>query len=187
MVGNQCEQRAQGVFAVVQLSWDGLHSSMLLGHRQQPGGTRQSHLTLVLRVKEKKDTKIDWDFFLKHYLRFGCPSITAYPVGSFPAPSKLRETSKSRWKVKLHGCSKTELTLMIAVMSKTKNRIQGIGISSHWMKLNPPDSSPSTVNQELVPVWTVTDDSCENPHSHVLHTAWANHRLLHICMPQTCI
>lgn len=36
MVGDQWEQRAQGVFAVVQPSWEGLHSAVLLGHRQQP-------------------------------------------------------------------------------------------------------------------------------------------------------
>lgn len=30
----------------------------------------------------------------KVYLRFGCPSIMAYPVGSFPAPSRLREKKK---------------------------------------------------------------------------------------------
>lgn len=56
MVGDQCEQRAKGVFAVVQRSRDGLHSTMLLGHRQQPGGKsfsseNQLHLSLVLELE----------------------------------------------------------------------------------------------------------------------------------------
>ncbi len=43
-----------------------------------------------------------------------------------------------------------------------------------------PESAPSTVNQELVPVRTVSDDSRQNPHSHILQTARANPRLLHV-------
>lgn len=46
-----------------------------------------------------------------------------------------------------------------------------------------PDSAPATVDQELVPVATVSDDPCQNPHSYVLQTARANHRLLHIWNP----
>lgn len=43
-----------------------------------------------------------------------------------------------------------------------------------------PESSPSTVDQELVPVGTVSDHSRQNLYSHVLQTARADQRLLHI-------
>lgn len=43
-----------------------------------------------------------------------------------------------------------------------------------------PQSRPSTVDQELIPVRSVTYDSRQNLHSHVLQTAWANKGLLHI-------
>lgn len=43
-----------------------------------------------------------------------------------------------------------------------------------------PESSPATVNQELVPVRTVSNHPRQNPHSHIIQTAWADHRLLHI-------
>lgn len=43
-----------------------------------------------------------------------------------------------------------------------------------------PESSPAAVNQELVPVRTVSDHSRQNPHSHIIQTARADHRLLHI-------
>lgn len=60
MVGDQCEQRAQGVFAVVQRSWNGLHSAVLLSHRQQSGGKYpsselQAHLTLVFKLETRVD------------------------------------------------------------------------------------------------------------------------------------
>lgn len=43
-----------------------------------------------------------------------------------------------------------------------------------------PETRPSTVNQELVAMRTVSNDSRHNPYSHILQAARADHRLLHV-------
>lgn len=81
-----------------------------------------------------------------------------YPVGSFPAPSRLRENRERKWEEKICG-----------------NNFRS---NCHLTQI--PESSPAAVNHELVPVRTVADHSCQNPHSHIIQTARANHRLLHV-------